>query len=121
MATFPSYAKLLVEGFEEIPGDVLIRTAMEDGPPKQAKIRYREMISRPVNYRLVSKTDYNSFMTWYRTTINNGSDWFTWTDPVSGSSKNARIIKGSFKSCRPLIGRNLNGAWTVSFTLETWE
>lgn len=118
MATFPSYAKVHLAGFGEEAEDGMLRTPMESGPPKQLKLKSRVMVSRRVVVRLNSKADYLSFVTWFRTTINMGADWFTWSDPVSGSAVSARF-SGPLGRAEP-VGR-LSDAWLVQATIETWS
>lgn len=118
MAAFPAYAKLLLEGFGENPEPAVLRTEMESGPPKQAKIKSRVMVARPVIYALDSKADYLAFIAWFKTGVNYGSDFFDWTDPLDGLVKNARIVGGKIEA------RPINGAlsqWRVSFSLENWS
>lgn len=118
MAAFPAYLRLYRDPFAEKPEDGAQRTEMESGPPKQRVVASRVMVLRPVKYALDSKADYQSFTTWYHTTINR-VDWFDWTDPVDSVLKQARIVVGSFEGGKPL-DKNLR-FWDVTFTLETWE
>lgn len=118
MATFPAYPKLLFDGFDEKPEPAILRTEMESGPPKQALIRSRTMITRSVQYLLESNADYQSFLTWFKTTINYGADWFDWTDPVDDVLKSARIVGGDIT---PKPTRKNLSRWVVSFKLETWS
>ena len=119
MPTFPSYAKLLTEGFELQPGDAVERTDMEGGLAKQAKTRSRVLVARPVIYAFDSKADMESFRTWVKTDLNRGASWFTWTDPVDATAKNARIIGGRLASIRP--ERPDLGSWRIQFLLETFD
>ena len=116
MAAFPSYAKILYDGYAEQRQSALIRTEMEDGPPKQAKIRSRVMVTRPITVLLQSKADYLSFITWFSETIHEGADWFDFTDPVSQTVKQARLVGDGIEG-RPKSGML---AWTISTSLETW-
>jgi hypothetical protein len=118
MATFPSYAKILREGFAEQRESALLRTEMESGPPRQTKIKSRVMITRPVKIYLDNKADYLSFETWFAVTINEGADWFDWLDPVSGTTKSVRFV-GSMTAA-PLSA--LDGPWAVAgLSLEGWH
>jgi hypothetical protein len=119
MAAFPAYAKLAFDGFARERDTAVVRTTMESGPPKQAKIRSRVMLTRPVVYHFDSLADYNSFITWFTTTINRGASWFTWTDPVDSVPKEARIVGGKLEYERPRR-KNLD-RWEVGFKLETWD
>lgn len=115
---FPSYAKHLFEGFGEQPQPIVQRTEMESGPAKQLLVGSRQMIRRPVTYKLSSKADYLAFKAWVKGEAAYGNNWFDWTDPVDGVVKQARIVDGKVEYAP------LNKAlfkWTAAFTLETWE
>lgn len=116
MATFPAYAKILQTGFAEQRESALLRTEMEDGPPKQARIKSRVMVTRPVTIQLQTKTDYQNFIAWFSTTINEGADWFDWTDPVSNTVKSTRFVSGTLEAT-PAGGLRV---WNIQAQLETW-
>lgn len=117
MAAFPSYARILFENYAEQRESALLRTEMESGPPKQAKVRSRVMVRRDVQIRLPSLTDYRSFVAWFSGTINEGADWFDFTDRIDGTVKSARFVNGGLQG-RPM--RGLNGDWVVKAQIETW-
>jgi hypothetical protein len=117
MATWPSTAKLLFDGFTEEPQPGVIRTEMEGGPPKQTAWPSRVMVQRPARALFTSKADYNAFRTWAETTIHRVG-WFDWTDPNSGSVKQARIVGGVLK---PQPQRKDLERWIITLTLETWQ
>lgn len=119
MASLPTYAKVLLAGFGEAREPGVVRTEMESGPPKQLKTKSRVMVRRPVTLRFASKADYLSFITWFSTTINQGADWFDWADPVSGTTRSARIADGALGQATPAA--DLSGAWTVATTFEAWS
>lgn len=116
MADFPSYATLLLQGFNEVRESALMRTEMESGPPKQAKIKSRVLTTRNAQVYLKTKADYLSFRSWY-SSINEGADWFSWRDPVTGTTVQARFAGGGFDAS-PMAG--LRDAWVVKAKLETW-
>ena len=118
MASFPSYAVMLVEGASQQRATAIQRTQMESGPPKQLKTRSRVMVTRPAAALFKSLADFNSFITWFQTTINYGADWFTFTDPVDSSSKNGRIVS-QLDSEEPSSSELTH--WVVKFKLETWS
>lgn len=120
MAAFPSYLVLTPDNFSEQPQPAVWRTEMEGGMPKQLKRHTRVLVERPVLYLAVSKANYLSFLTFVRTTINNGTDWFDWTDPVDGLTKLARIKGGKYEA-RPWEGIQTLERWEISMTLETWS
>ena len=117
MPAFPSYATLLLDGFAEQRESALLRTEMEDGPPKQARIRSRVMITRPVRILFRSKADYLNFVIWFAETLNEGALWFDFADPVSKTTKQARFVGGGLDGSP--LAPNLT-AWAVSTKLETW-
>lgn len=118
MPSFPSYAKILLEGFAEKRESALIRTEMESGPPKQARIKSRVMITRPVTIRLDTLADYNAFCTWYRADLHDGADWFAWNDPISGTSKNVRFT-GDGMDSSPLSASS--SLWLIrGLKIEGW-
>ena len=118
MAAFPSYARLLVAGYQVSAEPALRRTEMDSGPPKQRLEKSRAMVDRAVTYELRTRGDYDSFMAWFRDTIHRGADWFDWTDPETLTVRQARIKGGELKRAP------MNAAftvWRVSFVLESWD
>lgn len=116
MSTLPSYVQILRQGFGEIRESGVQRTAMESGPPKVLKVKSRVLVTRELVLRVSSEANYASFITWFQTTINQGADWFTWTDPVDATSKSARIVTLG----RATPDAALANAWRFPVTLETW-
>ena len=116
MATFPIYAKILAAGFAEQRESALLRTEMESGPPKQAKIKSRVLITRPVSILLQSRADYLRFVDWFSVTLNEGADWFDFTDPVKRTVKRARFVGGGLEAS-PQAGLTV---WTINTKIETW-
>ena len=117
MEAWPAYAKIKFENFAENRDSGLMRTDMETGPAKQVRIKSLVMVTRPVKIRLESLVNYQAFVVWFSTNINEGADWFNWTDPVSGAVKIARFAEGGLKA-QPLAGTL--GYWEISQSLETW-
>ncbi|HNC51254.1 MAG TPA: hypothetical protein PLO14_03295 [Accumulibacter sp.] len=117
METFPSTALIRLRGFAEKRESALLRSDMESGPPKQAKIKTAVLVTRPVELLFRTKGDYLSFVSWYAVNINEGADWFQWTDPVSGTVKTARFAQGGFDAA-PVS--STSGDWKISTSIETW-
>lgn len=117
MESFPAYAEIKFEGFSEKRESALLRSDMESGPPKQVRIKSRVLTDRPVKIRLSSLADYNAFVSWFSNAIHEGADWFSWTDPVSGTVKTARFSAGGFNAA-PVAGTL--GRWVVTTSIETW-
>jgi hypothetical protein len=114
---FPSYAKILVSGFSQQRESALLRTEMESGAPKQAKVRSRVMITRTCKIYLSSLADFQSFDTWFSTTLDEGALWFTFTDPVSLVATTARFVGGGY-SAAPLMDKTTD--WVITLKIETW-
>ncbi len=116
MATWPSYAT--IASIAEKPQSAMLRTKMESGPPKETKVRSKQTILRPITVHLASLTDYQNFTAWIRVTLDRGKDWFDWTDPVDGQTKQAKIVNGLYEG--DPAGNTLQ-TWHVQITLETLE
>lgn len=116
MPTFPSYAKVLIDGFAEKRESALLRSDFEAGPPRQARVRSLPLVTRPVQIHLDSLADYQSFKTWFATDLNEGAAWFSWTDPVDGVTKNARFVGGGLDA-EP---RGTSRLWLIKAQIETW-
>jgi len=118
MATFPSYAQILFDGFSQERESALIRTEMDSGPPRQAKIKSRVMLTRNVNIYLDSKTALANFEEWYQDDINYGASWFDFVDPISGSTVQARFVGGAY-TLKPMSAKLQD--WQLSAKIETWS
>lgn len=118
MATFPTAAKLLHDPYRVSREPAVQRTDMESGPPKQAKLRSRVMVTREVRYALDSIADYNAFIAWFNTDIARGAAWFDWPDPIDDSVKQARIVGGVIEEEQP--NKTLD-VWLLKFRIETWD
>lgn len=117
MATFPSYAQILYSGYSQKKESALLRTEMDSGPPKQAKVKSKVMIVRSVKIYLSSKSDFVSFESWYDNDLSNGASWFDFVDPVSGITIQARFRDGGYTS-QPMTPAMNN--WEVSAQIESW-
>lgn len=117
MATFPSYAQILYNGYSQKKESALLRTEMDSGPPKQAMVKSKVMIVRSVKIYLASKANFNSFETWYDTDLSNGALWFDFVDPVSGSTIQARFRDGGY-TAQPMTPAMQD--WEVSAQIESW-
>lgn len=115
--SLPSYVKILLDGYKHERESALLRTEMESGPPKQAKIKSKVMVSRTCNLYIDSKDDFESFEQWYSETLNEGALWFTYSDPVSQMNKTARFVGGGFSAAPK---GSVYGSWVISTKIETW-
>ena len=113
------YGKLLLRDYGEKPESAVLRTEMESGA-KQAKIRSKQLVSRPVVIDY-SKAEYGQFKTWFSATLAYGANWFYWTDPRDGVSKLVRIVRGEYDAKSYLKSQGDELRWEVSLSLESWE
>ena len=115
MASFPAIGSPLYEGFSQSTPSGSIRTEME-GYIKQAKRFSSVYVERSVMYYLTS-AEYSTFLTFFETTIDRGSLSFDWTDPITDSTKTARIKDSSYA----ISVVNGDGDIKLSMTLEVLE
>lgn len=118
MAALPSYVNILADGFGVTRESALMRTEMESGPPKQAKIKSKVMVTQAVNFLFHTRADYQSFETWYANDISYGSDWFDYPDPISQTTIQARFKNGGYKSSplSPIMDK-----WKITAEIEYWS
>lgn len=120
MATWPAYARLIFEGFEEQPESAVITTPMEEGPAKVRRVKSRVMVSRPAVALFQTRADYLSFVAWFRSAsgANGGAAWFDWRNPVTGTTVSARVVGGLMRGTPQSPSLS---SWKVSLTLESWD
>lgn len=92
------------------------RTQME-GFIKQAKRYSKRYIEHNLTYTWTT-VQRDTFLTFFNTTLNLGSDTYTYTDPIDSVAKTANIINGEYQL--RAVGSNKTH-WIVSFTIETLE
>lgn len=93
MAAFPT-VKHYAASFREQYGTALRRTPMETGPAKQAKHQSRVLVQVEMRLAFFTKAELDSFLTFFKTTVNWGADWFDWVHPRSGATLQARFVAG---------------------------
>ena len=118
MATFPTYANLLYSGYQKVRESSLMRTDMESGPPKQARVKSNVMEVHTVKIYLASKSDFQSFESWYINDISDGASWFNFVDPISGSTVQARFREGGY-SASPMSAAMQD--WEINAKIEVWS
>ena len=75
------------------------------------------MITRTCNIYFNSLSDFQSFETWYATTLSEGALWFDYADPIDGATKSARFVGGGY-TANPL--GLVNGSWQINAKIESW-
>lgn len=113
MATFPNYACILLEGYGEEPDYGVLRTEMDGGIAKQRPRYTTPIVTRDAQIKVPDKTKKASFDAWVKSDINGGAGWFTWTDPLTNTSKQARIVGGKYKWSSPGV------IWLAACQIET--
>lgn len=94
METWPDATKLPQfvdqDGYTQTSKNPLIRTEMEAGPAK-VRLRYTA-IPEEFNISLtLTKTQFESFITFFKRDIHYGADVFTWRHPVTQAISNCRF------------------------------
>ena len=117
MATLPTYVKVLFDGYNEQKQSGIIRTEFENGPPRQARFKSRTMKTRSAKLFIDSNTNFQAFETWFAEDIEQGALFFNMTDPVKGTTIEARFVGGVY-SARPLSS-SMN-KWEVNCEIESW-
>lgn len=118
MATFPAYANILYNGYTKNRESALMRSDMESGPPKQARVKSNVMEVHSVKIYLASKADFLSFESWYANDIFDGASWFDFVDPITGNTIQARFRDGGY-AASPLTPAMEK--WEVTAKIETWS
>lgn len=113
MATFPTYAKILLAGFDEQPDYGVLRTDMDNSIAKQRATRSLPIVTRSASILVMSKADKQAFGAWMKTDLSGGVGWFDWVDPLDGETKQTRIVGGAVKWTSPGI------VWLAQVQIET--
>lgn len=118
MATFPTYANILYNGYQKNRESALMRSEMESGPPKQARVKSNVMEVHNVKIYLASKANFLLFESWYADDIFDGASWFDFTDPITGNTIQARFRNGGY-AATPMTADMEN--WEITAQIETWS
>jgi len=118
MAAFPSYADILYSGYSKKRESSLLRSEMDSGPPKQARVKSNVMEVHSVKIYLASNAYFQSFEQWYRDDISDGASWFDFTDPVTRTTIQARFRDGGY-TATPMTPDMEN--WEITAQIETWS
>jgi hypothetical protein len=116
METFPPYVKVVFDGFAIERESAAARYEMENGPDKQLRRRSRVLIALEVTCHVDSQADLAAFVQWVYSV---GADWFSWTDPVDGVAKPARI-RATESFAERARTRTLSH-WEIRMHIETWS
>ncbi len=121
MPAWPTYAHIQLDNYVEQRKTALKSSEMESGPPKDVLLMSRVMVSRPVTVLFHSRADYLDFISWFQTDIKHGVLWFDWSDPVTGTVRQAKIKGGELGDASPLGSISRDIGWRLTLTLEAWQ
>lgn len=114
MVEFPSYATILIDGYNEEADFGVLRTDMDSGIGKQRPRFSMPIITRNVTIMVCSDTHKERFDDWFDDDLNGGTGWFKLLLPRPERIVQARIIDGKFTWSAPQLQ-----SWTGTCKLET--
>jgi hypothetical protein len=103
--SFPEYAKIQTDSFQEAPGAVMRRTQMERGVPKQTRFQSDVLVTVSFTVLFLTLDDQQAFDDWYYTDAGMGTVWFDWLDPRANVTRSVRVVAnsmGPLKQLQPL-------------------
>ena len=114
MAVWPISSIPLQDGYSPVHEPSTIRTEMEQGPDRLALIHDTIITMIPCSF-VVTSAEYQTFMNWYRNTIN-VTDWFDINVDTQGVivAHRARIVG-------PIQSRPDGSEYLLTMTIETDE
>ncbi|SOE48109.1 hypothetical protein [Orrella dioscoreae] len=113
MADFPEYACILLQGYTETPDYGVLRTEMDNGIAKQRPTRSLAIVTRAATIHVGVLANKLLFDEWARTAISGGAGWFNWTDPLTQTVKQTRIVGGRYEWSSP------GKVWRATCQIET--
>lgn len=117
MATaLPTYIRFLAEGYSKDRATAVQRTGMEDGFVKQLQTKSRVFVTRNFVLEFVTLADYQSFITFYQTSLRYGADWFSFVDPEDNVTRLGRFVT-KLSTEVPIFGTS---RWRLGAQIETW-
>jgi len=114
---FPNHKALEFDDLQNQVDPGVLRTEMESGFSKQARLYSQPVFIRSFTY-VFTAVQYDAFRTWWKDDIGLGSGWFDWIDPVDGVTKNVMMINGLFSALPVNLGDGSEPDWRVNFQLE---
>lgn len=114
MATWPTYAKLVVAGYGEEADYGVLRTEVDGGIAKQRARFSMPIVTRDATVIVKSLTDKQSMDAWIKDDLSGGAAWFTWSEPLTGNSVQARLVAGKWK-----WGEPQGTVWQATCQIET--
>jgi hypothetical protein len=100
MPAFPSTVRYSWNDLEEAPDEIVERTSVERGIPKQRRVASDARIEFTLTLHFNTKAEAAAFETWFYTDIRAGQDWFDFVHPRTGSTVQARVVGGKLGPLR---------------------
>lgn len=101
MATFPSYARIILPGYSETPDYGVLRSDMDGGIAKQRARWSRPIVTRDVQILVRSRQEKLLLDEWMREELAGGAGWFDYYDCLDEKTKQARIVAGRIQWSSP--------------------
>jgi len=114
MATWPTYARLIVAGYGEEADYGVLRTEMDNGIAKQRARYSTPIVTRDATAIVMRLADKQALDAWIAADLAGGAAWFAWTEPLTGSSVQARLVAGKWK-----WGEPQGPVWQATCQIET--
>jgi hypothetical protein len=114
VAAFPSYARLIVAGYGEEANYGVLRTEMDNGIAKQRARFSTAIVTRDATVMVSSLDDKQALDDWAGADLAGGAAWFTWTEPLTGNSVQARLVGGKLR-----WGEPQGPVWQATCQIET--
>lgn len=104
--TWPTYAKIAIEGYSTSESAIAERTEMDRGVPKQRKTQSDVIVTVSMKLWFDSKSEAIDFRDWYYspTGASAGTAYFDWADPVDGVTYQARAVANTLGPITPVSG-----------------
>ena len=113
MAAFPTYARLLLDGYGQTPDYGVLRSQMDNSLAKQRPTRSLPVVTRDATLMVESLADQLAFDEWFGTDLSGGTGWFDFR-ALDGKVKPARIVNGDIRWNSPG-----GGIWLAQVKIET--
>uniref|UniRef100_UPI00333F8EFB hypothetical protein n=1 Tax=Castellaniella defragrans TaxID=75697 RepID=UPI00333F8EFB len=114
MAVWPTYARLLVDGYNEAPDFGVLRTEMDGGIAKQRARWSKPIITRSATIAVFSDAEKEAFDAWIDSDLMGGVMWFDWQVPRTDRIVQARIVEGKYQWSEPA-----GQIWKATCQIET--
>jgi hypothetical protein len=114
MATWPTYARLIVAGYGEEADYGVLRTEMDNGIAKQRARFSTPIVTRNATVIVMSLADKQALDAWIGADLNGGAAWFDFFDCAAGKTLQARIVAGKFR-----WGEPQGAVWQATCQIET--